>query len=261
MRHYQMGSLDKDVWRSGGSQGDVLAKWELMANFIEAKTPVQLPAMMPSTRPIRIAFGTTNPWKVRELNALMMNIPKEIRVYDFDIPEPFNTLRQNAQAKMDGYKERINPDKYDLLIVEDSGLFIEALNGAPGTHSARYSVKDESTETRKRAQIDHDNNIKLIKTMEGMSNRKAHFGIVCLVHSSQGITPDLVSESRAEGTIATEMRGTNGFGYDPVFEPLDSDGKTYAEFDGHRKNLRSHRRGVAREIANYVSREFVPRMS
>lgn len=252
-RHYRIGSLDKDIWRAGGTRcvEEILEKWKVMVDMITPVKADRIAAMMPSTPPIRIAFGSGNPGKIRELNALMLNIKKEFKSYRTDIPEPYDTLEKNAKAKMDGYMNSIDETDYDLLIVEDSGLFVDALGGSPGVFSARHSVVDEDTETRTRSQIDYDNNVKLLNEMKDATNRSAKFKICCRVYSKKE-DKIWVFDDSVSGTISTDMRGKRGFGYDPVFIPNDSDGYTYAEMDGHRKNLRSHRHGIATKIAFLV---------
>lgn len=258
-RHYHLGSLDKDIWRAGGSNcnEEILAKWKAMTDMIRGVKVDRIPAMMPSTPPLRIAFGTTNPWKIRELNALLLNVNKVIKTYSFDIPEPHYCLQKNALAKMYGYINHIPLNEYDLLIVEDSGLFVDALDGAPGARSARYCVEDEETETRTRTQIDRANNVMLLEAMRGMPNRSAHFEVVALMYSSKQMK-HLSFSSQVHGTIADASRGTNGFGYDPVFIPEGKDDLTFGELDGHRKNLRSHRREVAASISRYISNIYIP---
>lgn len=251
-RHFSLGSLDKDVWRSGGSADDVLAKWRLLHEHIARIVPTRVPAVIPSLlRPLIIVVGTTNPYKLREFTSLSAHLPCTIVPMSVDVPEPYDTFAENATAKRVGYQHALI-DKaitYDVLIVEDSGLIVDALGGLPGARSARYTVEDEATERRTREQIDRDNNARVMAEMQGKDNRAAKF-VVSGNIAYQGMTRRF--ERETTGTIAAEMHGNGGFGYDPLFVGDNTDGHTYAELDACRKNLRSHRTLLYHDMIDWL---------
>ena len=121
-------------------------------------------------------------------------------------------------------------------LADDSGLVVEALEGAPGVRSARYAGEGAS---------DEENNRKLLEAMEGQSNRKAAFECTIAIAVPRG--PALIYEGRCEGEITTRLTGANGFGYDPVFyyPPLK---KTFAQMSREEKNRVSHRGKAMAEL-------------
>ncbi len=121
-------------------------------------------------------------------------------------------------------------------LADDSGLMVEALEGAPGVHSARYAGKEAT---------DQERNLKLLRAMEGVEDRKAVF--VCLIAIAVPRGPSLVYEGRCEGLITHKPKGENGFGYDPLFyyPPLK---KTFAEMSLEEKNKISHRGKALAEV-------------
>ena len=161
---------------------------------------------------------------------------KEIGCFD-DIPETQDTIEGNAVQKA-----RFVWEKYGLdCIADDTGLEVEALNGAPGVYSARYAGEECIAE----------NNIqKLLKELEGVQNRKARFKTVAAlildgqVHLFKGII---------NGCILTEKRGTDGFGYDPVFLP-DNFEESFAEMTSEQKNSISHRVLAFRAFSEFMNR-------
>lgn len=183
---------------------------------------------------IRIVLASRNKKKINELRTLLwQELGKEAIVlslddigYEGDIVENGRTFEENAITKASvpaslGY----------IGIADDSGLCVDALKGAPGVYSARYSGGD-----------DEDNNDLLLKELEGKENRKARY--VCVMacvfpdHSK-----DFTVRGECFGKILTERHGKGGFGYDPLFyfEPF---GKTFAEIELSKKNEVSHR-GIA----------------
>lgn len=249
-QHFSMGSLDKDVFRAGGSHVEVIDKWKLLHSLIMDMPVPMVPVCIPTlTRPIQIMVGTTNPYKIREIASMLSHLPVILHPHSLDVPEPYDTFAENAEAKAIRYKHAAR--KYDFMIVEDSGLCIDALGGQPGARSARYSVIDECNECRSREQIDLDNNALVLETLGDTDGRQASFRVVFIVE-------DIINnvsqsfEGRVDGTISTEARGTNGFGYDTVFVPAGSV-QTLAEMDTHRKSLRSHLRKAMDQVAHYFS--------
>ena len=181
----------------------------------------------------RIVFATNNAHKLSEVSAVLgdgyeLVTLKEVGITE-DIPETGATLDENASIKARYVYERTGLDCF----ADDTGLEVEALNGAPGVHSARYATDG------------HDfaaNNAKLLRELEDKDNRNARFRtVISLIRN--GIEEQV--EGIVEGTIATSLSGNEGFGYDPLFVPKGYD-RTFAEMSADEKNAISHRgRAVA----------------
>jgi XTP/dITP diphosphohydrolase len=177
-----------------------------------------------------LILATTNTNKVKEFQEILKDFPIEIRsLADFGpLPEAIEdgeTFDDNA------YKKAIHTAKIlgFPAIADDSGLAVEALNGAPGVYSARYAGENAT---------DKENVDKLLKDMQGIKNRRAAFHCVLSIAVPSG--PALTYEGRCEGTLLEERRGETGFGYDPIFYFEDL-GKTFAECTMEEKNKVSHR--------------------
>jgi XTP/dITP diphosphohydrolase len=177
-----------------------------------------------------LILATTNINKVKEFQEILKDFPIEIRsLADFGpLPEAIEdgeTFDDNA------YKKAIHTAKIlgFPAIADDSGLVVEALNGAPGVYSARYAGENAT---------DKENVDKLLKDMQGIKNRRAAFHCVLSIAVPSG--PALTYEGRCEGTLLEERRGETGFGYDPIFYFEDL-GKTFAECTMEEKNKVSHR--------------------
>lgn len=177
-----------------------------------------------------LVLATTNKNKVIEFQEMVKDLPLEIRcIADFGpIPECIEdgeTFEENA------YKKALHTAKILGLpaIADDSGLEVEALNGAPGVYSARYAGESAT---------DEENCEKLLREMKGKSNRNAAFQCVLSIAVPSG--PALTYEGRCEGTILLEKQGESGFGYDPLFY-YDPYGKSFAECGMEEKNKVSHR--------------------
>lgn len=184
-----------------------------------------------------IVLATTNKNKVKEFQEMVKDLPVEIKsIADFGtIPE---CIEDGETFDDNAYKKALHTAKILGLpaIADDSGLAVEALNGAPGVYSARYAGENAT---------DEENCHKLLKEMEGQENRKAAFHCILSVAVPSG--PALTYEATCEGTILTEKQGESGFGYDPLFyfEPL---GKSFAECDMEEKNKVSHRGKAMAEL-------------
>jgi XTP/dITP diphosphohydrolase len=126
-------------------------------------------------------------------------------------------------------------------IADDTGLAVDALDGAPGVYSARYAGEDATYA---------DNVEKLLGALAGVeaSARTARFSTVALAHWPDG--RDVAAIGEVEGTIAGEARGTGGFGYDPLFVPDEGDGRTFAEMSADEKHRVSHRGRAFRTLAD-----------
>lgn len=177
-----------------------------------------------------IVLATSNKNKIREFREILKDFDLELKsVADFGpIPEPIedgDTFEANA------YKKAHHTARVLGLpaIADDSGLVVEALNGAPGVYSARYAGEDAT---------DSDNCDKLLSEMSKETNRNAKF--VCSLSIAVPSGPALSYEAECNGTLLKEKRGDSGFGYDPLFY-FEEFGKTFAELSSDEKNKVSHR--------------------
>jgi len=173
-------------------------------------------------------FITSNEGKFREAKALAEKFSIEIEWLKMEYEEPQGfDLREIAKKSA----ERLSKVVKEPFFIEDSGLFIEALNGFPGPYSS-YVFKTIG-------------NRGILKLMEGISNRKAHFKAVVAYFDGSKV---LTFEGNVEGEIAMEMRGDKGFGFDPIFL---YQGKTFAEM-GEEKNEVSHRRKALENFFRFL---------
>lgn len=206
-----------------------------------------------------LVIGTTNPGKVREIAAICRPLGVEIATLDLDVEETGSTFAENALIKARAYSEA-RPGQ--VVLVEDSGLAVNSLGGLPGPWSARFQDLDLETRIVKRPdgvaekpreEIDRLNNERLLELLRGVptSERGARF-VVHLVAMRDGV---LLFQACGEsyGWISEEAKGTEGFGYDPVFVGSDTFGRTYAEIDSARKNLRSHRKDALRQFSLWIT--------
>ena len=194
-----------------------------------------------------VVIATRNTGKLREFRELLRPLKNEILSLadlkvDTECEESGNTFAENARLKAIGYSRLV---QFPVL-ADDSGLEVEALGGRPGIFSARYGGPGASDEDRVR---------KLLKELESSAGeRNARF--VCSLALAQGGRLLLESEGECRGTIAKEPRGTNGFGYDPIFL-FPALGRTYAELNQAEKNVHSHRsRAVASLLRQIVNRQL-----
>ena len=188
---------------------------------------------------MKIVFATNNAHKLAEVQAVLgdayeLVTPRMCGVEE-EIPENQPTLEGNASEKSHYLRARTGLDCF----ADDTGLEVEALDGAPGVHSARY------------ASDGHDfaaNNRLLLRNLEGVANRRARFRTVIslLVGDEEHLFEGIV-----EGHIAQCASGSEGFGYDPLFIPEGS-AKTYAEMDPAEKNALSHRGRAVRKLAEFL---------
>ncbi|TKB11640.1 XTP/dITP diphosphatase [Desulforhopalus sp. IMCC35007] len=188
-----------------------------------------------------LVIATTNQNKLREFKEILKDLDIEVRsLADFG-PIP-HVIEDGATFDDNAYKKALHTAKVLGLpaIADDSGLVVEALDGAPGVYSARYSGENAS---------DEENVTKLLKELKGVDNRKAYFQCVLSIAVPSG--PALTYEGRCEGIIIDERRGANGFGYDPVFYFEEFD-KTFAELSMDEKNKVSHRGKALAQVKEEV---------
>lgn len=189
----------------------------------------------------KIVFATNNAHKLEEARALagdsfeILSLA-EIGCHD-DIPETADTLEGNALIKARWVKDRYG---YDCF-ADDTGLMVDALDGAPGVYSARYAGLE----------CDAVGNMRLLlRNLEGEADRHARFVTVIALILGERIE---IFTGSVEGDIATEPHGTNGFGYDPVFIARES-GLPFAEMSAEAKNAISHRGRAMRGLIEFLTR-------
>lgn len=187
----------------------------------------------------RLVFATNNPHKLEEARQIISDgfeivSLSEIGCHD-DIPETADTLEGNALIKARWVKERYG---YDCF-ADDTGLMVDALDGAPGVLSARYAGEHCSPA---------DNVAKLLGAMSGVQDRRAHFSTVVALIADGG---EHTFEGRVEGSISDVAHGDGGFGYDPVFVAEES-GRCFAEMTPDEKNAISHRGRAMRKLRDFL---------
>lgn len=186
-----------------------------------------------------LVFATGNPNKLEEVQLKLQDSYqlldlKEIGILE-EIPENEPTISGNAEAKMRYVVEKTGRDCFS----DDTGLEVEALNGEPGVHSARYAGTDKDFE----ANID-----KLLEKMQGISNRKARFITVIALHLEG---KEYLFEGVVNGSITTERIGNKGFGYDSVFIP-EGYSTSFAQMELSDKNKISHRGLAVGKLADFL---------
>jgi XTP/dITP diphosphohydrolase len=190
-----------------------------------------------------LIFATNNANKVVEIRSLLNEKFKILTLLEadiyVDIPEPFDTLEENAKEKADF----IYKLKGENCFAEDTGLEVRALNGEPGVKSARYAGDERSFER---------NIEKLLNNLRYIADRSARFRtVICLTINGK----HNIFEGICEGTIIAERRGNYGFGYDSVFIP-EGALKTFAEMALPEKNIFSHRKKATEKLITYLRETF-----
>ena len=190
----------------------------------------------PTTMKKNLVFATNNAYKLEEIRAILGDKINILSLNDIDchadIPETADTLEGNARLKAEYIYQNYGMDCF----ADDTGLEVEALNGAPGIYSARYAGG---------AGHDSEANMrKLLSELEGKTNRKAQFRTaICLIEGGE----EHLFEGIVRGTILQEKRGTAGFGYDPIFQP-EGYTETFAEMGNEEKNKISHRARAVQKL-------------
>lgn len=186
-----------------------------------------------------LIFATNNEHKVSEIQSLL---PKDINVItlqqagiNIDIPEPYDTLQENANTKAKTIFEITQQNCFS----EDTGLEIDALNGDPGVHSARYAGEDRNFN----ANIE-----KVLSNLKNTENRSAQFRtVICLIWEQK----EYYFEGICRGHIAEQNSGTAGFGYDPIFIPEGAT-KSFATMTMDEKNTYSHRQKAVTQLFTFL---------
>jgi XTP/dITP diphosphohydrolase len=192
---------------------------------------------------MRIVCASANPHKVEELARLLPSwVELVARPTDVgDIDEDAPTLEGNAIIKA----VEIANHASEWAIADDTGLEVDALNGAPGVRSARFAGEHAT---------DAENRALLLAKLDGATNRSARFRTVVALVSSKGDIHFVGGE--CAGTIAESERGDSGFGYDSLFIPTDGEGRTFAEMTGPEKDAVSHRGRALAQIPELLARIF-----
>ena len=193
---------------------------------------------------MKLIFATHNSNKAFEIQKLLPEHFQILTLNDIyfqeEIPENEPTIEANS-----AFKVQFIFDKFNLnCFADDTGLEIESLNGKPGVHSARYAGEERNSDA---------NMNRVLEELNGVENRNARFKtfITLIIHGEQHQFEGIV-----DGTIIEEKRGSNGFGYDPIFIPED-ESKTFAEMNLNEKNKFSHRaRAFEKMIAFLKSNSF-----
>lgn len=190
----------------------------------------------------KLVFATNNAHKLSEIRSITQGKVEILSLDDIgchdDIPETAETLDGNAMMKARYVYERYGLDCF----ADDTGLEVEALGGAPGVHTARYAYPDRNDPEA--------NTRKLLRELKGQTNRRAAFRtVIALIEDGR----ESCFEGRVDGYIAETERGTEGFGYDPVFSPEET-GKTFAELGIETKNRISHRARAVAKLCEYLCR-------
>lgn len=186
-----------------------------------------------------LIFATNNEHKVAEIQSLL---PRDINVItlqqagiNIDIPEPYDTLHKNANTKATTIFELTKQNCFS----EDTGLEIDALNGAPGVHSARYAGADRNFN----ANIE-----KVLTNLNNIENRTAQFRtVICLIWEQK----EYYFEGICRGHIAEQNSGNAGFGYDPIFIPKGAT-KSFATMTMEEKNTYSHRQKAVTQLFTFL---------
>ncbi|WP_073347447.1 non-canonical purine NTP diphosphatase [Bacteroides congonensis] len=190
----------------------------------------------------KLVFATNNAHKLEEVAAILGEQIELLNLNDIgchtDIPETAATLEGNALLKSSFIFKNYGLDCF----ADDTGLEVEALDGAPGVYSARYAGGEG-----------HDsqaNMLKLLRDLEGKENRKAQFRTaISLILDGK----EYLFEGVIKGEIIKEKRGDSGFGYDPIFKPEGYD-KTFAELGNDIKNKISHRALAVQKLCEFLQR-------
>ncbi len=187
-----------------------------------------------------LIFATNNLHKASEIKKITDNRYEILTMAEagilIDIPEPHATLKENASEK----SRTIHKITQQNCFSEDTGLEVDALGGEPGVKTARYAGETKTTA---------DNIVKLLENLAGKKQRTARFHtVISLIWNQE----EYFFEGVCEGSISTATKGTDGFGYDPVFIPSGSN-KTFAEMTIDEKNTFSHRKKAMDQLIDFLN--------
>jgi XTP/dITP diphosphohydrolase len=188
---------------------------------------------------MKLCFATNNRHKLEEIQAILGDQFELLTLSDIgcdtDIPEPFDTIAENSREKARFVRDNFSIDCF----ADDTGLVVDALNGEPGVKSARYAGEQRDS---------NDNIDLLLKNLAVKENRTARF-LTVITLSLNGEYRQF--EGTVEGIIIDEKRGSNGFGYDPVFVP-EGHTRTFAEMAMQEKSEMSHRGRAFAKLVTFL---------
>lgn len=202
----------------------------------------------------RVLIATSNPGKIRDFAGAASHHGIEVAgIPNFSsippVVEDGATFEANARKKAEAYSRHV-PGQ--IVIADDSGLEVDALGGAPGVHSARYAA-DEPHAAENNTD-DDDNNAKLVREIKRVRPEQRTGRFVCWIAAARDGKTLAVFEGKAEGIIQETPRGSNGFGYDPLFY-FPQIGKTFAELTAAEKAHYSHRGEAFRKFLKWAAKE------
>ena len=190
---------------------------------------------------MKLFFGTNNPGKLKEIQDMLGARYEVLSFRDLDEPidveETEITFEGNAALKAKAFFEHTGLPCF----ADDSGLEVDALGGAPGVFSARYSGPEATNAS---------NNAKLLEEMDGKSDRRARYRVVIAFYDGKAMR---FFEGKVEGRILESPRGTGGFGYDPLFQPEGYD-ISFGEMPAEEKHAISHRGNAVRALLDWLER-------
>jgi XTP/dITP diphosphohydrolase len=208
----------------------------------------------------RIFIATSNPGKLRDFaGAAAVHGIEIAAIPNFSslplVVEDGTTFEENARKKADGYSLHAPGE---IVVADDSGLEIDALNSEPGVHSARYAAPDLIQKQPHEAEANTDddaNNARVVRELKGVPYEKRTGRFVCVLAAARSGEILATFRGTAEGIILDAPRGTNGFGYDPLFY-FPSLGKTFAELSPEEKSRYSHRGAAFRAFLDWCDRKL-----
>ena len=192
---------------------------------------------------MKLVFATNNKHKLQEVRDIVGDRVEVLSLADIgchdDIPETADTLQGNALIKARHIYEKYGLDCF----ADDTGLEVEALDGAPGVYSARYAGEECDSEA---------NMQKLLQNLTGKTNRNAQFRtvIALIINGEEKLFNGIV-----KGAIATEKKGDSGFGYDPVFVP-EGYSESFAQMSSEMKNSMSHRFRATLQLGDFLKENY-----
>jgi XTP/dITP diphosphohydrolase len=203
----------------------------------------------------RVLIATSNPGKLRDFAGAARTHRIEIAgIPNFSsLPTPVEdgqTFEENARKKAEEYSLAVPGE---IVVADDSGLEVDALQGAPGVHSARYAadephLADTNTD-------DEANNLRVLRELKGVSHEKRTGRFVCVLAAARDGKTLAIFRGTAEGIILEAPRGANGFGYDPLFY-FPQIQKTFAELNAEEKARYSHRGSAFRQFLEWYEKQF-----
>ena len=192
---------------------------------------------------MKLVFATNNKHKLQEVRDIVGDRVEVLSLADIgcydDIPETADTLQGNALIKARHIYEKYGFDCF----ADDTGLEVEALDGAPGVYSARYAGEECDSEANMR---------KLLENLTGKTNRNAQFRtVIALIINGE----EMLFNGIVKGSIATEKKGDSGFGYDPIFVP-EGHSASFAQMSSEMKNSMSHRFRATQQLSDYLKENY-----